>query len=342
MKIFSSQKNNIISKQSFGSAPQGAKLSQLGNDVFHSSLNELNQAFKFPLSRIELIGKKYLEAQKAASSFAKKDELMTRYDAALKKVIDNSFQADKKNTVSKEFIHDCTHQATGSFLQGQQTPVRFMQELMPDLSKEEQLKVADECADKVVKNANETCRRYQSFLDKKMDKDDSTIGADKLFDMIKEDFFDKAKAKNIKLIVHGEDLLKEHSLSTHSDYKNYIVESNLVANAIKYSPENSVIEMGFKIKENDKYLHFFIKDQGIGIPEESKRGVLYSERATNVGAIPGEGHGLYRANAFVAAETGGEEIKITSPLYPEEANNKGTMFECPLISDITKKFIKID
>ena len=146
-----------------------------------------------------------------------------------------------------------------------------------------------------------------------------------------------AKGKNIKLVIAGEDILKKYSGSTKSDYKNYIIMSNLVGNAIKYSPKNSVVEMGFNVIEKDNHLHFFIKDKGIGIPEKDQAGVLKSIRASNVEDIAGSGYGLYRTNSFVKEAAGGE-LKITSPLYPDEQKYKGTMFECPLISD-TKKSI---
>lgn len=339
MRIFPTSFINKIIPRVFKSVAKSSVLKPLEKDVVQiSSSSALSERFKLPLSKIEEIGGNYSKSLNSNISLAEKDNLMAKYSDNVKKAISDAVDLEKTNKqINKEFIHDCNHQATGSFLTGQQMQIRFIDATLP-LS--EQHNIADKCAKTVVDNVNKTCRRYQFFLDKKMDSNTSTIGADKVFQMVKEDFIKKAEAKNIKLITEGENLLKEYSQSTHSDYKNYIIESNLLANAIKYSPENSVIKMGFKIEENDKHLRFFINDHGIGVPgsPDVQRRILYGERASNVGNIPGEGHGLYRTNAFVNAATG-EEIKVTSPLYPNEVKYKGTMFECPIVSDITKKFM---
>jgi signal transduction histidine kinase len=67
--------------------------------------------------------------------------------------------------------------------------------------------------------------------------------------------------------------------------------SNLLSNAIKYSPINSAISLTLT-RETDS-ICFQIKDQGIGIPQESQ-GQLFQPfyRANNVGNIPGTGLGL--------------------------------------------------
>jgi two-component system sensor histidine kinase VicK len=45
------------------------------------------------------------------------------------------------------------------------------------------------------------------------------------------------------------------------------VVSNIISNAVKYSPENTSIKISMEITE--KYYRVFIKDQGMGIPQES-------------------------------------------------------------------------
>jgi signal transduction histidine kinase len=67
--------------------------------------------------------------------------------------------------------------------------------------------------------------------------------------------------------------------------------NNLLSNAIKYSPINSVISL-LLIREPDN-ICFQIKDQGIGIPQESQSQLFQPfHRASNVGNIPGTGLGL--------------------------------------------------
>ncbi|MBD2176664.1 hybrid sensor histidine kinase/response regulator [Pseudanabaena sp. FACHB-1998] len=67
--------------------------------------------------------------------------------------------------------------------------------------------------------------------------------------------------------------------------------TNLITNAIKYSPENTKVD--FKITINKENITFIISDHGIGIPEEDL-GHLFSafHRGKNVGILPGTGLGL--------------------------------------------------
>ena len=92
----------------------------------------------------------------------------------------------------------------------------------------------------------------------------------------------------------------EPGLSIHSDeriIKNIIF--NLVSNAIKYSPENSVIEC--KIVIQDQVCMIEIIDQGIGIPETEQK-FLFERffRASNVENIQGTGLGLNIVKRYVS------------------------------------------
>jgi len=92
---------------------------------------------------------------------------------------------------------------------------------------------------------------------------------------------------------------------------------NLTSNAIKYSPENSVIQCETVI--NDEYLMVKIKDQGIGIPKEDQKHLFTRFfRAHNVENIKGTGLGLNIVRRYVEMLNG--EISFIS----EE--NKGTEF----------------
>jgi len=67
--------------------------------------------------------------------------------------------------------------------------------------------------------------------------------------------------------------------------------SNLVNNAIKYSPENTEIEMD--IIQNKKYTIFKIKDNGIGVPKADQRNIFNRYfRAENALLTQGTGIGL--------------------------------------------------
>ena len=92
--------------------------------------------------------------------------------------------------------------------------------------------------------------------------------------------------------------------------KIYAVLTNLVKNAIKYTNEGT-IEFGYEI--NGKYLRFFVKDTGIGIPRDRQEAIF--ERFVQAGisdkqALQGAGLGLSISKAYV--EMLGGEIWVQS------------------------------
>lgn len=145
---------------------------------------------------------------------------------------------------------------------------------------------------------------------------------------------ENAKEKNINIIVQNEKLLAEINQGSHQ-FKNYTIFSNILGNAIKYSPEGSDIKIKF-IKQKTEHIYsggrnsgefltnyyFIVEDKGIGIPEKDQESILKGNRGSNVGDIYGTGQGLLEV-----ADASGEEIKITSPLYPNEPVYKGTQIQ---------------
>ena len=104
--------------------------------------------------------------------------------------------------------------------------------------------------------------------------------------------------------------------------KNIII--NLISNAIKFSPENSRIQI--KGKLSDKQVFINIKDEGIGMPEAEKRHVFERfYRMSNAGEIQGTGLGLSIVNQYIlllkgkieftSEEKQGTEFIITLPRY---------------------------
>ncbi len=92
---------------------------------------------------------------------------------------------------------------------------------------------------------------------------------------------------------------------------------NLLSNAIKYSPAGSNIY--FNAFCGNKQLVLYIRDEGIGIPEEDQPRLFeVFHRAKNVGAIPGTGLGLAIVKQAVEAHNG--TISYTSEV------GKGTTF----------------
>ncbi len=97
--------------------------------------------------------------------------------------------------------------------------------------------------------------------------------------------------------------------------KNCII--NLVANAIKYSGENTFIEFNTEITD-DKYF-ITIKDNGIGIPVSEQKHLFEPFfRAHNTGSIPGTGLGLNIVDRYIKLMLGRVEFK--------SEENKGATF----------------
>lgn len=85
--------------------------------------------------------------------------------------------------------------------------------------------------------------------------------------------------------------------------------NNLLANAVKYSPQGGMIAI--KVSCLEKEIWFQVQDQGIGIsPADQQRLFEPFQRANNVGQIPGTGLGLSIVKRSV--ELHGGEIDIQS------------------------------
>lgn len=92
---------------------------------------------------------------------------------------------------------------------------------------------------------------------------------------------------------------------------------NLIANAIKYSGENTFIE--FNTEVGGEKCTITIKDNGIGIPENDQKHLFEAFfRAHNTGNIPGTGLGLNIVARYTSLMNGAVEFK--SKL------NQGTLF----------------
>lgn len=97
--------------------------------------------------------------------------------------------------------------------------------------------------------------------------------------------------------------------------KNCVV--NLIANAIKYSGENTFIEFNTEVGADKCILT--VKDNGIGIPENDQKHLFEAFfRAHNTGNIPGTGLGLNIVARYTSLMNGAVEFK--SKL------NQGTLF----------------
>ncbi|UBF25242.1 CHASE2 domain-containing protein [Kovacikia minuta CCNUW1] len=99
--------------------------------------------------------------------------------------------------------------------------------------------------------------------------------------------------------------------------------TNLISNAVKYSPQGGVIELGLQ-QETTSFV-LWVRDQGIGIPPEDLPHLFeHFYRANNVGSITGTGLGLaivkksvelHQGTLTVQSQVGvGTEFRVALPL----------------------------
>ncbi|MBK8944621.1 MAG: PAS domain S-box protein [Ignavibacteriae bacterium] len=136
------------------------------------------------------------------------------------------------------------------------------------------------------------------------------------------EIFCKNIAKDFEPILANEQKL---NFSFTLKQKNYFVDrsllkiilSNLISNAVKFSPQNG--EIDFEISEQKSKIKFIIKDRGIGISEVDIEKIFNPfYRSNKVSTIAGSGLGLSIAKSYVEIHKG--KIEVESKL------NKGTTF----------------
>ncbi|MBQ4822539.1 PAS domain-containing sensor histidine kinase [Aquimarina sp. MMG016] len=111
-------------------------------------------------------------------------------------------------------------------------------------------------------------------------------------------FKPEADRKGIQLSFSNELPDENTILSTDKEKFNAIL-TNLVKNAIKYTNEGS-IKFGYEV--DGKYLRFFVKDTGIGIPDNRKKAIFDRFVQADIEgrfALEGAGIGLSIAKAYV-------------------------------------------
>ena len=87
--------------------------------------------------------------------------------------------------------------------------------------------------------------------------------------------------------------------------------SNLVSNAVKYSPDGGEIRLSIQL--DDQVARITVADQGIGIPADDADCLFMAfHRADNVGSVPGSGLGLAIAKQTI--DLHGGQIGFTSDL----------------------------
>jgi hypothetical protein len=143
-------------------------------------------------------------------------------------------------------------------------------------------------------------------------------------------FKPEVEGKGMQLFFKNSLPLKEAILKTDRE-KVSAIFINLVKNAIKYSDKGSI---GLGYEKKGKYLEFFVKDTGIGIPKDRQEAIFDRFVQADIGdkrAFQGAGLGLSISKAYV--EMLGGKIWVES----EEGKGSTFYFTIPYNDEATDK-----
>lgn len=126
------------------------------------------------------------------------------------------------------------------------------------------------------------------------------LNVNKILDDLYDFFKEEAKGKTIKLSLIKAVPENRAELNTDSD-KFYAILSNLLKNAIKYTNSGS-IEFGYNLDASNTELEFYIKDSGIGIPQDRQQKIFERFIQADIEdkmALQGAGLGLSISKSYV-------------------------------------------
>jgi len=175
-----------------------------------------------------------------------------------------------------------------------------------------------------------------------MEREEIEMNVNELIEFVSLFFGPEVLSKGLKL--NCINLLRDSESLILSDYKKiYATLSNLLKNAVKFTPRGS-IEIGCTLKNGvagkqsgtSAYLEFYVKDTGIGIPPD-RQGPIFERfiqsDISDARAFQGAGLGLSISKSFVEL-LGGE-------IWVESEEGKGSTFwftipYCPVVNKSRK------
>jgi two-component system sensor histidine kinase GlrK len=180
---------------------------------------------------------------------------------------------------------------------------------------------------RVLRQRIEELLQYQHALYQTNNRVTSTVSLETLIENVMGNFNLVLKSKQLTLSSTTEGVMLQADKEQME-----IVLSNLISNAIRYSPNGAKIKIMAQHQAND--IHITICDQGPGIPLEDRAYIFqpfYQGANQPLGSIQGSGLGLSIAKAHIEAhggeihlddnETAGACFHISLPVIKEDQNN---------------------
>ncbi len=217
-------------------------------------------------------------------------------------------KAEESNRLKSEFLANISHEI--------RTPLNgvigFANLLkQPDLSNDKRYHYVDiviQSGKRMLSLINDLIS-MSKIASKQVDIRNEMTNINKTLDSIYNLFETEVHEKNMQLFVQKSLLEPKAEILTDSE-KLHAILTNLVKNSIKYSNEGS-IEIGYTVK--DKFIEFYVKDTGIGIPKSDIDNVFNRfVQAKNVNTIAAQGVGLGLAITKGYVEMLGGKIWVES------------------------------
>jgi signal transduction histidine kinase len=173
-----------------------------------------------------------------------------------------------------------------------------------------------------IKNITSSVRQWIAYRDGKHNLQHSIIYVSELTDFLRSHFFEQCELKKIKLqIIGNEKLIKFYGDKNAVFYQVY---SNLISNAIKFSFENSTIDIKFWVSDHQFFSE--VRDHGVGIDPKILDTITSAYTKTTSRGTKNEvgtGFGLPIVAALVDKMQGTLKIRNANELNESE---KGSIF----------------
>jgi len=133
------------------------------------------------------------------------------------------------------------------------------------------------------------------------------IRIDEILWQAKEEMKKFKKNYSINISIDKSMTDSEQMIVTGDEYLIKVAFTNIIDNACKYSPDNTVNVI---LQQSGKWIETVFKDEGIGIPENELRKIFEPfYRGSNVNSISGSGIGLPLVNQIINNHNGIIELK---------------------------------